>query len=280
MPSGNVLAAACCLSLSLASGQPPAFSTAPITTFGVTVVDPFGLKGEIYLLRPDTLWLPKFEKMKPIGAIYTSALNIPTRDFQEGFPGITDRFEWFAIDYTGYFYIDKPGKYRFLLGSDDGAKLYIDKKTVIDNDGIHPIQYEEGSVNLKGGIHQIRIAYFQGPRAQLALILGVARPGEDWRVFSTNEFRPPRDPADWKYGDPNDLPGAEAAGSERSRICRSDRRRRSIRDGQAGGLTYLAQGGAGEGGGGVEGIHQVTLGVVAGADALHDLGHGRSRTRK
>ena len=219
MPSGNVLAAACCLSLSLASGQPPAFPTAPITTFGVTVVDPFGLKGEIYLLRPDTLWLPKFEKMKPIGAIYTSALNIPTRDFQEGFPGITDRFEWFAIDYTGYFYIDKPGKYRFLLGSDDGAKLYIDKKTVIDNDGIHPIQYEEGSVNLKGGIHQIRIAYFQGPRAQLALILGVARPGEDWRVFSTNEFRPPRDPADWKYGDPNDLPGCER-GKSRVRASR------------------------------------------------------------
>ncbi len=207
MPTGNVLAAACCLSLSLASAQPPALPTGPITTFGVTVVDPFGLKGEIYLLRPDTLWLPKLEKMTPVGAIYTSALNIPPRDFQEGFPGITNRFEWFAIDYTGYFYIDSPGKYRFLLGSDDGAKLYIDNKTVIDNDGIHPIQYEEGSVNLKGGIHRIRIAYFQGPRAHLALILGVARPGEDWRVFSTNEFRPPRDPADWKYGDPNDLPG-------------------------------------------------------------------------
>jgi hypothetical protein len=215
MPTGNVLAAACCLSLSLASGQPPAFPSGPITTFGVTVVDPFGLRGEIYLLRPDTLWLPKLEKMTPVGAIYTSALNIPPRDFQEGFPGITNRFEWFAIDYTGYFYIDSPGKYRFLLGSDDGAKLYIDNKTVIDNDGIHPIQYEEGSVNLKGGIHRIRIAYFQGPRAHLALILGVARPGEDWRVFSTNEFRPPRDPADWKYGDPNDLPGTGDGGKRK-----------------------------------------------------------------
>ena len=86
---------------------------------------------------------------------------------------------------------------------------------MIDNDGIHPIQYEEGSVNLKGGIHRIRIAYFQGPRAHLALILGVARPGEDWRVFSTNEFRPPRDPADWKYGDPNDLPGTGDGGKRK-----------------------------------------------------------------
>jgi hypothetical protein len=86
---------------------------------------------------------------------------------------------------------------------------------VIDNDGIHPIQYEEGSITLKGGIHSIRISYFQGPRTDLALILGVARPGEDWRVFTTTEFRPPRNPADWKYGDPNSLPGAEPAGGRK-----------------------------------------------------------------
>jgi hypothetical protein len=212
MPSGYTLAAAGCLALSLALAQPPVLPTGPITTFGVTVVDPFGLRGEIYLLRPGTEELPKFEKLKSIGAIYTSALNIPPRSFEEGFPGITDRFEWFAIDYTGYFYIDDPGKYRFLLGSDDGSKLYIDHKRVIDNDGIHPIQYEECSITLKGGIHSIRISYFQGPRVALALILGVARPGEGWRVFSTNEFRPPRNPADWKYGDPNNLPGAAQEG--------------------------------------------------------------------
>jgi hypothetical protein len=210
MPTGYTLAAFGCLALSLADAQTPVIRDGPITTFGVTVVDPFGLRGEIYLLPPGTEELPKFEKLKPIGAIYTSALNIPPRNFEEGFPGITNRFEWFAIDYTGYFYIENPGKYRFLLGSDDGSKLYVDRKTVIDNDGIHPIQYEQGSISLKGGIHRIRISYFQGPRAALALILGVARQGEEWRVFSTNEFRPPRDPADWKYGDPNNLPGADA----------------------------------------------------------------------
>src|SRR3954465_9284561 len=178
MSSGYTLAAAGCLALSPTHAQPPILPTGPITTFGVTVVDPFGLRGEIYLLRPGTEELPKFEKLKSIGAIYTSGLNIPPRDFQAGFPGITDRFEWFAIDYTGNFYIDDPGKYRFLLGSDDGSKLYIDHKRLIDNDGIHPIQYEECSVNLKGGIHSIRISYFQGPRAHIALVLGVARPGE------------------------------------------------------------------------------------------------------
>ena len=62
----------------------------------------------------------------------------------------------------------------------------------------------------KGKRYALLIGDYEGaPLAgQLALILGVARPGENWRVFSTNEFRPPRDPADWKYGDPNNLPAA------------------------------------------------------------------------
>jgi hypothetical protein len=215
MPTGCTLAAASCLALSLAGAQTPAIRDAPITTFGVTVVDPFGLRGEIYLLHPNTDRLPKFAKLKPIGAVYTSALNIPTRDFRTGFPGVTDRFEWFAIDYTGNFYVGNPGNYRFLLASDDGSKLYIDGKEVIDNDGIHATQPETGSITLSGGIHSIRISYFQGPATQLALILAVARPGEDWRIFSTDEFRPPRNPADWKYGDPNNLPGDAAAGRKK-----------------------------------------------------------------
>ena len=179
---------------------------APPTTFGVTVVDPFGMRGEVYLLKPQTESLPKFEKMEPVGTLYTSSLNIVPRDFMEGFPGITDRFEWFAIDYHGFFYVDRPGKYKFGLASDDGSKLYIDGKQVIDNDGVHPLKSEYCQMTLKGGIHRIRVSYFQGPANRLALILGIRRPDEEWRIFNTNEFRPPRNPADWKYGDPNDLP--------------------------------------------------------------------------
>jgi len=174
--------------------------------FGTTVVIPSGLKGLIYLLQPGTLWLPKFEKLEPVGTIYTNGLNIPTRDFTEGFPGVTNRFEWFAIDYTGRFYVQNPGKYRFALVSDDGSKLYIDGRVVVDNDGVHAPVREEGAVKLAGGIHSIRLSYFQGPRTALALMLGVSGPGESqFRFFNTNEFKPPANPEDWKYGSPDDL---------------------------------------------------------------------------
>jgi len=43
------------------------------------------------------------------------------------------------------------------------------------------------------------VSYFQGPRDQVALVLRVARPGEEWRIFSTDEFKPPSDPTTWMY---------------------------------------------------------------------------------
>jgi hypothetical protein len=67
------------------------------------------------------------------------------RDFTEGFPGVTKRFEWFAIDYTGRIWIARPGVYQFELMSDDGSKLYIDD--VIDNDWLHSEQRLDGRRN-------------------------------------------------------------------------------------------------------------------------------------
>ena len=62
---------------------------------------------------------------------------------------------------------------------------------MIDNDGIHAPNLEYGHVKLKNGLHQIRVSYFQGPRMQVALVLSIARPGEDYRVFNADEFLPP-----------------------------------------------------------------------------------------
>jgi PA14 domain len=170
-----------------------------IPTFGTTVVVPGGLLGVIYAISPFSKFLPYFQSLDPLGAIYTSTLNVTPRNFLQGFPGVTDRYEWFAIDYSGRFWIEKPGLYRFELTSDDGSKLYIDDQSVVDNEGIHPPETRTGELTLAGGIHRIRVSYFQGPRDAVALVLRVAGPGEEWHVFSTEEFKPPSDPTTWMY---------------------------------------------------------------------------------
>lgn len=68
---------------------------------------------------------------------------------------------------------------------------------VIDNDGIHPPTEKTETVTLKGGIHLIRVSYFQGLRYNIALVLRVAELGEEWRIFSAEEFHPPTNPEDW-----------------------------------------------------------------------------------
>lgn len=164
----------------------------PTPAFGITVVIPSGLEGKIYHIRHNTSHLPDFGKMKPKGMIYTTSLNIPAQAFDQGFPGVTKRFEWFAIDYSGKFWVSKPGTYSFQLTSDDGSKLFVDDALVIDNDGVHSPQDRSGMVELEQGKHTVRVSYFQGPRFLVALVLQVAPPGEPMRIFNTDDFKPPQ----------------------------------------------------------------------------------------
>jgi hypothetical protein len=163
-----------------------------VAHFGTTVFISSGLRGDVYFIPPDSKKLPKFEKLEPVGTIYTSELNVPRHDFTLGFPGVTDRFEWFAIDYNGKFWVSKPGKYTWALMSDDGSKLYIDGHPVVDNDGVHGPKGVGGECKLKSGEHRIRVSYFQGPRTQVALILAVIPPGDDdFSLFSTEDYLSP-----------------------------------------------------------------------------------------
>jgi len=182
-----------------AQDQPPAGE--PLYKFGTTVVQPMGLKGEIYNLKRNTEYLPDFRKLKPVGSIYTSVLNVPPQLFDQGFPGVTSRFEWFAINYTGRFWVSRPGMYRWSLLSDDGSRLYIDDRLVIENDGVHAPEEQRGEGELSEGMHRIRVAYFQGPRMNVALVFKVAGPGQRFHVFNTDDFKPPAD-AQWSDPEP------------------------------------------------------------------------------
>lgn len=171
------------------------FSTT-VYTFGTTTASNSGFRGTIYHIRPESRKLPNFSKLRPEGVIYTPALNVPYREFNEGFPGVTERFEWFAIDYAGRFWVSRPGTYRFALASDDGSILYIDGKRVIQNDKVHAVAERFGEVRLKTGVHSVRVSYFQGPRFHVALVLRVAGPGdEELRVFHADNFKPSADAA-------------------------------------------------------------------------------------
>jgi outer membrane protein OmpA-like peptidoglycan-associated protein len=153
----------------------------------------FNLTGSIYFLTDKETRMPKdLATRKSEGTIYTDTINVPVRNFTTGFPGITDRFAWFGILYTGRFFIDVPGEYGWQLQSDDGSRLWIDGKQVIDYDGVHGFGSEQGTTQLAEGPHDMRLWYFQGPPTEIGLVLKVKPPnGGTPKVFNLADFAGP-----------------------------------------------------------------------------------------
>lgn len=161
------------------------------SVFGTKEEICFGLKGDIYFLKDGTERFPDIRELRSVGSVYATELNVTVRSFDKGFPGVTDRFEWFAIDYNGRFVIDKTGTYRFRVTSDDGAKVTVDKKLIVDNDGVHGPRAASGSVLLQEGIHTIGVQYFQGPRYYVALVLEIAAEAGEFHVLNFKEMGAP-----------------------------------------------------------------------------------------
>ncbi|MEP6676306.1 MAG: alpha-L-fucosidase [Ferruginibacter sp.] len=70
------------------------------------------------------------------------------------------RKDKFAFNFTGYIKIDQKAIYDFYLSSDDGSKLFIDGKEIINNDGDHGALEKSGKAALLKGFHAINIQYF------------------------------------------------------------------------------------------------------------------------
>ena len=66
----------------------------------------------------------------------------------------------FGVKFNGSISIPTGGNYTFYLLSDDGSKLYIDGKLIIDNDGFHGEIEKSANIELTQGKHSIRIDYF------------------------------------------------------------------------------------------------------------------------
>lgn len=130
-----------------------------------------GVVGNVFKIPANTSKLPNLDAMTPIDQVVVPNLDIPTRAFDKGFPGVRDLVEWFAIRFKGQIIIPAAGQCSFKVTSDDGANLYINGVKIVDNDGTHPPQSKTGNVTLTAGQHAFRVDYYQGPRVLIALEL-------------------------------------------------------------------------------------------------------------
>jgi alpha-D-xyloside xylohydrolase len=85
--------------------------------------------------------------------------------------------ENFSVRWTGFVQAEGGGEYTFTTTSDDGARLWIDGKQVIDDWNIHAARVDRAMVRLAPhSRHSVRMEYFQGTRDAVAR-LGWRPPG-------------------------------------------------------------------------------------------------------
>ena len=78
----------------------------------------------------------------------------------ETFPG-TQMSDHFYVRWTGKVRIPRDGKVTFFTESDDGSRLWIDGKVIVDNGGLHAMEEKSGEVDLKAGDHEIKLELFE-----------------------------------------------------------------------------------------------------------------------
>lgn len=81
----------------------------------------------------------------------------------------------FVARCEGFLHVPVAGRHRFHLTSDDGSRLSVAGRMVVENDGVHAAEEREGEIELAAGVHPVVIDYFQGG-GERVLALDVTTP--------------------------------------------------------------------------------------------------------
>lgn len=116
-----------------------------------------GLLGEYYDLGDSPRDFPSLVGRTPYSRRIDRDVNIaPTAaDFNDS--GLA---ELVAIRWSGLLRVETAGPYTFYLESDDGSRLHVDGKLVVNNGGPHGMEEKNGETKLEAGDHEIAIDYF------------------------------------------------------------------------------------------------------------------------
>lgn len=118
-----------------------------------------GLQAEYFRTEEGTEDFPNFPENKaPDLKRVDKQINFEST--QDNWPG-TEFKEFFYIRWTGHIEIPADGKYTFYLESDDGSRLFIDGRQVLDNGGAHGMEEVPGDINLTAGKHVLKVEFFE-----------------------------------------------------------------------------------------------------------------------
>jgi len=95
--------------------------------------------------------LPDFKTLQPIMSGVLKNIDISSK---QG----TDKY---GFVFDGLVKAPADGIYTFYISSDDGSKLFIDDKVLVDNDGLHGMSEKSNEMPLAKGYHKIKVLFFE-----------------------------------------------------------------------------------------------------------------------
>ncbi len=147
--------------------QIPGVKASSTITTSFLTVDP-NVNGIAYNYFED-VWvlLPDMALMKPLRSGKT---------FDLSFAYLPHRWGDYGFQFKCLIDLPSDGDYILFLASDDGSKLFLDDKLLINNDGLHSTMELNGKATLAKGKHKLEVWYFQSGGAS-DLFVSLEGPG-------------------------------------------------------------------------------------------------------
>lgn len=125
--------------------------------------------------------------------------------------------ENFYVRWIGMLTVTKAGSYTVATTSDDGSRVTIAGKVVVENGGIHPMVKKNGTIDLTVGEHPIVVEYIQGGGGA-GCILTWKPPGGGESVIPASVFghKPGQEEIAFDKAAWEKLPASSAAGAPAS----------------------------------------------------------------
>lgn len=96
----------------------------------------------------------------------------------------------FSARWTGHLMVPKEDKYIFTVSVDDGIRLFVDEKIIIDYWKEHSGELSSNEISLKSGPHIITIEYFENSEAEYLKLYWSTKRNQK-SIIESKYFRPP-----------------------------------------------------------------------------------------
>jgi hypothetical protein len=129
----------------------------PVTRRNLRYLTENGFREEVYYLK-GLKKIPDLNKPTPATQRNIPYINHP--DSSKPWRGFV-RAENFACRWSGWMTISRKGSYKFALSSDDGSRMFLGRKLLVNNDGLHGMRNVEGTVNMRTRRYPLVVEYFE-----------------------------------------------------------------------------------------------------------------------